>query len=307
MKGLGLTLLLNFFIASSSCVYSLGGSKGKLIIDLLREDRVDGSFSNPRLSCGIVFNATKSLLTLSTVSGQKLLSIEEQVGPVRLVTLGNREFVQHQEGGEESGTPVHVQDYAIPKYHRSYSGTQDRETFVNLISKLKKVGRDKHARVLEKSISKALSKCEMNLLSDVVVMMGQRGITGRDYPGVLSLYMTASRVASRLLADADSENNSNESYNNDYEHPFRERLKRRDCLNDCPPCKSQKCLGMCGPRCICWKWVCGDCCYHKGCYYHDLCCRSRPMTLACLLPVSFDCDSKYECASPKVPQVNKRG
>lgn len=302
MKGLGLTLLLNFFIASSICVCGLEGeSKGKLIIDLLREDRVDGSFSSPQLGCGIKFNATKSTLTLSTLSGQTLLSVEEQVGPVRLVTLGNREFLQHREGSEESETSIYVQDYAIPKYHRSYSGTQDRETFVNLVGKLKKIDQDKHVRVLEKSVNRALSKCEMNLLSDAAITMGQRGITGVDYPSTLALYMTASRVASRLVADVN-----NESNNNDYDHPHRERLKRQDCLSECPPCKSQKCLGMCGPRCTCWEWACGDCCYHKGCYYHDLCCSSRLISLACLLPISFDCNSKYECKS-KFPQGNRRG
>lgn len=54
-----------------------------------------------------------------------------------------------------------------------------------------------------------------------------------------------------------------------------------------------KCLGMCGPRCWCWKLVCNDCCYHKGCYEHDLCCRKRQFSGYCLLPFlhNFGCDS----------------
>lgn len=298
MKGLSLVLLLTFFIASSPCVSSLGESKDQLIIDLLREDRIDGSFSSPELNCGIVFNATTTGLTLSTLSGQKILSVEEQVGPVRLVTLSNREFVQHHEGSEESGTPIHIQDYAVPRYHRSYAGTQDHETFANLISKLKKINPEKHARVLEKSVNIALSKCEMNLLSDAAIAMGQRGINSRDYPSTLSLYMTASRVASRLNVDINKNLSSNEINNNTYElPPIHERLKRQDCETECPPCKSQECLGLCGPGCTCWKWTCGNCCYNKGCYYHDLCCRAKPKSLTCLLPMSFDCNSKYECAS----------
>ena len=34
-----------------------------------------------------------------------------------------------------------------------------------------------------------------------------------------------------------------------------------------------QCFGMCGPGCSCWKWVCGDCCWHKGCAAHDSDCR----------------------------------
>jgi len=33
------------------------------------------------------------------------------------------------------------------------------------------------------------------------------------------------------------------------------------------------CYGMCGRGCSCWSWVCGDCCYHRGCALHDDQCR----------------------------------
>lgn len=45
----------------------------------------------------------------------------------------------------------------------------------------------------------------------------------------------------------------------------------RDLRSD--PCDND-CLGMCGPGCSCWSWVCGDCCYHSGCNAHDRACRS---------------------------------
>lgn len=309
MKGLGLALLLGLVVAGSPCVYGLKEAEDKLIIDLLRKDRVDGSYVSPKLGCGIVFNATKNGLLLSTLSGHRLLSMEEQVGPIRLVTLGNREFVQHREGGNESEPSVRVREYAIPKYHRSYTGTQDHETFMNLVGKLRKVDPDVHAKVLKKSVKRALSKREINLLSDAVIAMGQRGITSQDYPSILPLYMTASRIASHSDTDvnqnlSDKENNNN----NDYGALFHvhKRLKREDCLSECPPCESQECLSMCGPGCECWSWLCGDCCYHTGCYHHDLCCRAKPNSLACLVPMSFDCESKYVCADSN-SQLNKLG
>ena len=29
------------------------------------------------------------------------------------------------------------------------------------------------------------------------------------------------------------------------------------------------CDGMCGKKCSCWRWVCGDCCAYAGCQIHD--------------------------------------
>ena len=37
--------------------------------------------------------------------------------------------------------------------------------------------------------------------------------------------------------------------------------------------KYSDCKGLCGKKCECWVLLCGDCCYHKGCYEHDQCCE----------------------------------
>ena len=42
------------------------------------------------------------------------------------------------------------------------------------------------------------------------------------------------------------------------------------------------CLGICGRKCSCQRWVCGDCCWHRGCYQHDLCCRHDFWSYDCL-------------------------
>jgi len=40
-------------------------------------------------------------------------------------------------------------------------------------------------------------------------------------------------------------------------------LQRRDCE------------GICGPSChTCWEYICGDCCFHKGCKRHDKFCKA---------------------------------
>lgn len=58
--------------------------------------------------------------------------------------------------------------------------------------------------------------------------------------------------------------------------------------------RDDDCLAMCGRGCSCWKWVCGDCCYHQGCYEHDRCCRAKrsiKTLISCYIPVTFSCNS----------------
>jgi len=48
------------------------------------------------------------------------------------------------------------------------------------------------------------------------------------------------------------------------------------CDGQNPGSYEQECYGQCGPfwfgGCICWPWVCGDCCCHVFCRVHDAAC-----------------------------------
>ena len=276
-----------------------------LVIDLLREDRVDGSYMSPELGCGIVFNSTRDSLAVTTLNGSRLVSAEERVGPIRLITLGDREFIQHRVVDPNDAESGAVRDYAIPKYHGSFAGSQDHGKFAHLLGKLKKLDHNIHAKVLQKSMQRILTEPEIQLLHDAAVAMGQRGITGRGYPSALPLYMTAMRFSSNnpsttITSDDLPPQSDTHTYDEKQPEHFFTRMKRssQTCLTKCPPCKSKKCLGLCGRGCTCWKWACDNCCYHKGCYYHDLCCRKNPYSLACWVPLEFDCDKKYICKDP---------
>ena len=58
---------------------------------------------------------------------------------------------------------------------------------------------------------------------------------------------------------------------------------------------NDECLGMCGPGCSCWSFVCGNCCYNQLCYEHDKCCRHEMFSLSCLLPFIyyFSCENGF--------------
>lgn len=58
----------------------------------------------------------------------------------------------------------------------------------------------------------------------------------------------------------------------------------------------KKCLGMCGPGTKCWPKVCGDCCNHRGCCLHDVCCRKHGRwSRQCLWITGFSCKNYRKC------------
>ena len=67
------------------------------------------------------------------------------------------------------------------------------------------------------------------------------------------------------------------------------KRKKRCSLASDP--NNNKCLGMCGKGCWCWSYVCGDCCFNRGCYEHDKCCAARFFSTYCITPFfhSFRC------------------
>ena len=50
---------------------------------------------------------------------------------------------------------------------------------------------------------------------------------------------------------------------------------------------ANKCRGLCGLGCNCWKWFCGDCCWNRGCYEHDICCNYGRFRSYCVLPFNY--------------------
>lgn len=61
------------------------------------------------------------------------------------------------------------------------------------------------------------------------------------------------------------------------------------------------CLGLCGPHCLCWWHICGNCCYNHGCYEHDICCADF-FSADCLGPLrlvfGFSCNGYPNCGKP---------
>lgn len=73
-------------------------------------------------------------------------------------------------------------------------------------------------------------------------------------------------------------------------------LFAKDYNEECDKCPLQPyCVGMCGPKCVCWPQVCGNCCLHHGCYMHDMCCV-KYTDFRCLMVFPIKCTHyRYDC------------
>lgn len=60
---------------------------------------------------------------------------------------------------------------------------------------------------------------------------------------------------------------------------------------------TDECIGLCGIKCRCAKWVCGDCCFHGGCAAQDYCCK-RIGYFRCMFGyhTNFSCDGVAACS-----------
>jgi len=120
---------------------------------------------------------------------------------------------------------------------------------------------------------------EFDMLYDAALAVGYSGgMTVQEYPGILPLYMAALHqpTARVTLGTAPS---------------FDTEVAHANCTKTS---EGQLCVGMCGPHCNCWSFVCGDCCFHNGCYCHDLCCVNY-VSWSCLFPFGFSCERGYRC------------
>ena len=143
------------------------------------------------------------------------------------------------------------------------------------------------------TLNDLLDMKEIRLLEEASHAIGEQGATGKNAPMMLPFHKFALRMT-QLLDTVSPDANSNELSNQLHSSPWKKRGA------DCKKYRNNKdCKGLCGLRCWCWEWVCGDCCYHQACFDHDTCCeRHGYFSAACIVnpnEISGGCDKRYHC------------
>ena len=141
-----------------------------------------------------------------------------------------------------------------------------------------------HDTPLSHALQGLLDMREITLLEEAAEAVGKRGVNGKNTPAAMPFFIFALRIT-QLHTKGPYFGNTTLTH----------RDKRQSCFNTCPPCPNDECYGQCGYGCTCWDFLCGDCCYHLGCYDHDTCCRQGFYQARCLVPFDFSCNQPFSC------------
>lgn len=242
----------------------------------------------------------KHTATLMTILGKHFL-VKENQDPLLKFFRRKPAVTEHlipEQHLEAVKAALYLQDESsLDSYLESEEATvqeEARDTFVNL-----------------------LNSAQVQLIREAAEALGRTGVNGKYNQAARVFYVYAMRLVDArgtLLGGRVSA--KLQSIRSKFSNMINGIVKKRkpkhganleQCTTyptECPPgqCpEGNQCLGMCGPMCIspCWKFVCGDCCHHEGCYSHDICCGKKNMTkiINCYLkvPFKFHCDKYVTC------------
>ena len=156
----------------------------------------------------------------------------------------------------------------------------------------------------KKSVTEVIDKWDALLLFPLLsYKLGvEMGVTGNIYPASLLIHGIALSVATKKHCQVYKMRDRDSDYPREPgdEHgetdagtitPVGSSPNNKSCEGRRPAGRDQGCFGECGPfnedgQCICWDWVCHDCCCHVYCRDHDAACECGDL-VSCYLGVAF--------------------
>jgi hypothetical protein len=254
MKMFAVVIAISFLVLSSPQPMEYG----PLTLDVLTKQEASGSYMDEESGNGIKFSTDShgGMLQIETLDGRPILVIERPfndpfgINTNRLVEIAGSTFLQHQ------SLHTYKEYYLTQQQAERIRNNEIYPVLINL--KQQETSHDTK-EAIEGAIASLFHHSHYPLIERAARYMGETmELTGNAFPSLLPLYMTA--LATEKIRNEDS----------------KPPPQSTDCLKgtstDCTPCTNDDCYGLCGPNCICWKFVCGNCCYNKGCFEHDLDC-----------------------------------
>ena len=244
-----LALLASFGVASGGCVAGSAddGSVtkttiGELTLEEASAVRVAGGYTHDgyTISFEAIANDAERHLTIKSSSGKVLIETTDKgVGRVMRALDGRVAYSFAPATAADAPSGVAVQ-FPAEKVREALTVAGD-----------------------EDAMSALLSSPEAAIIAWLSHDLGARGITGFAYPASFEIHSVGMMIAKAQAIDLPPlEGDMLATTTRAAEGESCERNPGND-----------ECFGMCGRGCGCWKWSCGDCCYHKGCAAHDTECR----------------------------------
>ncbi len=242
---------------------------------------------------GILFKSesskTSKYITITTSSGKDTIFSSSVIDEdVTIMSVMNRDYILTQKGNylvrrEKKDIILKALEHKISPshFHRYLDGSYDAKK-TSLVD-----------------LSKLVQSEEAQLIQGAALELGRRGMKGLDSTAVMAFYVLAMRLATFQPFTPPQGDTPLHDCKGDANISTKHSKKRQFLSGELWACKNNgeycdtcpiggDCAGMCGPKCQCWKMVCGNCCYHHGCFGQDVSCRRA--SLNCFRVFGFKCD-----------------
>ena len=265
-------------------------SYGQVEISYLSDKKFKGSFTSPsglEITYSTAWNHDYEYTSLSSsVNGTILISYYVDY-PYRLVRAQNTWILHDLSSGYslEAGFLSRLTEKQLFKVNRRKLSLASSR-FISS-AKARSMASDSPVSAIQ--WDSFLAQEDVQLLPVLSFGLVELGYTGAHYPILQRLFQFSAKIYPHTTQPAAPVLTGSSAG----AHSFSWWCSNSDECEDenDKPSEENLCIGMCGPECDCWCWVCGDCCYHKGCYQHDVCCRTKISSFSCWLPFNFTCDS----------------
>ena len=285
------------FLSANCSAVRIPNPDGRLQVMALEPAKVEIKYLADKDGGVYILSEVKGdsrFLLVTTLQGEQLYRATSPNNKDIIVSLMEKHFLitSHDKGGK-----ITSQGFLVPEVIATAAFAEPEEAYkYSFSAELEGSGDDDYSlSVMRSSYERLLNRDESVFFIDASKILGREmEVSGRDYPAAMSVYVVAMRLAEgRNEYDASDARESH--LLNTQESCTVPGKKHCSSSNSCcyKCALGKSCLGMCGPGCTCWSWVCGDCCYHKGCYDHDRCCAAY-LSWSCLSLWKFTCRS-YSC------------
>ena len=273
----------------------------KLRVVSASTERIEAEYYTPTCGIHILSEVRRSgeavRVLITTMSGEQLFAVDRPLYSSGLVSIVGNEFLfvnESSDDGERKLTEYLVPPGYSPRVMNAIKHDQIPKVLRHLDSETVNA-------TASSAIEELLTRPEVLLIKDAAFALGDTGLNGIDNPAAMAFYSTALRFAkATIVEDEDAGSGELDDEEGVGGLLSRKRSRRgwwpRWCSNSrylCRKCpRGSKCVGLCGPGCRCWWFVCLDCCWNRGCYLHDRYgCRNGRNSLRCWLtaPVAFLC------------------
>ena len=253
-----------------------------LKLSVLTKDVVAGTYAESVTGRGIYFiTKIDGSLLVSTLEHRVIInigvSVKDGTEYSRIIEVEGVTFLQQEDGNEEREYYLNHDRALSIKLESDNEGFEDKQEKIrDSLRDIDKEDETYHRSAVYDSILRLLNDSHLQILIDAVLVIGERErLTGKDYPALLPLYAMAATLEAILLDPSLDQND-------DFQQQLQKRSFPCETPGDCPPCIEKECLGLCGKKCSCWEWVCGDCCFYWECYKHDLDCEESYFSFKCI-------------------------